>query len=202
MDSPRSPDPAPPAVPAASVPAAPPPGALDRLRRLLPLVGGLVRRTKRLAAVSAASAVVLWLALARPWRWGVDPPEDGYALAVVGLLVLLVPAGAALLGALTLGDLLRLPAQLRGAAAEAAGHARGALAGGPARGRLLGFARAIWGARALVLDAQGGWLKALALARLARLASLPFALFLVAAVALNFVVIAAAALAVLLALAL
>jgi hypothetical protein len=196
MDSPRSPYPARPA-PAVHAPVAPPPGALQRVGRLLPLVEGLVRGTKRLAAVSAASAVVLWLVLARPWRWGAAPPEDGYVLQFVVLLVLLVPAGAALLGAVTLGDLLRLPAQLRGAAAEAAGHARGALARGPARGRLLGFVRALWSARALVTDAQGGWVRALALARLARLASLPFALFLVAAVALNVVVIAAAGLAVL-----
>jgi hypothetical protein len=176
-----------------------PPGVLARVQRLLPVVRALVRQTKRLAVVSAVSAVVLWLILARPWDWGAAPPEVGYAGALVVLLVLLVPAGAALLGALTLGDLLTLPARLRATAAEATGQARGVL-GAPGQGRLFAFARAVWGARALVLDAREGWLRALALARLARLASLPFALFLVGAVALNFVVIAAAALAVLVAL--
>ena len=200
MDSPRFSHPAPPPATAAPVPVEAPPGTLDRVRRLLPFVEALVRRTKRLAVVSAGSAVVLWAILTRPWAWTLGAPEGGYTLPLVGLLVLLVPAGAALLDALTLGDLLRLPAQLRGAAADTAAHARGAVARGPSGRRLAGFARAVWGARALVLDAQGGWLKALALARLARLASLPFALALIAAVALNFVLIAAAVLAVLIAL--
>jgi hypothetical protein len=168
-----------------------------RVRGLLPLVHALVRQTKRLAVVSALSAVVLWLLLARPWAWGAAAPEVGYFGAFVVLLVLLVPAGAALLGALTLSDLLTLPGRLRASAAASAGQAREALET-PGQGRLFTFARAVWGVRALVLDAQGGWLKAFALARLARLASLPFALALIGAVALNFVVIAAAALAALL----
>ena len=176
------------------------PGVVARVRRLVPLVSALVRQTKRLAAASAVSAVVLWLVLARPW--GMHGPEAGYALPLVGLLVLLVPPGAALLGALTLSDLLTLPGRLREAAGETTAHARGALGPEAEGGRLFRFARAVWVARALVLDAQGGWLKALAVARLARLASLPFALALVAAVALNFVVIAAALVAVLVAVAL
>jgi hypothetical protein len=178
-----------------------PPGTLARLRRLLPLVRALVRQTRRLAAVSAASALVLWLVLVRPWTWGAGAPEGGLGPPLVGLLVLLVPAGAALLGALTLRDLLALPGKLREAATETAGHARGALGSSASEeegSRLFRFARAVWGARALVLDAHGGWLKALALARLARLASLPFALLLIVAVMLNFVVIAAAAVAMLL----
>ena len=173
---------------------------MAKLARLLPLVRGLVRQTRRLAAVSAASAVVLWLLLARPWDWGAGSPVLGYAFSVVGLLVLLVPAGAALLGAATLSDLLGLPARLRLSATGTTAQAQEALTT-PGRGRLLGFARAVWSARALVLDAQGGWVKALALARLARLSSLPFALALVGAVALNLVVIAGAVVAVLLALA-
>jgi len=196
MDSTPTPDSHPaPVVPPATV--SPPPGVAARLQRLLPLVRALVRQTKRLAAVSAASAVVLWLVLARPWDWGASPPAGGHVLPFVGLLVLLVPAGAALLGAYTLADLLALPARLRASALETTAQAQEALAT-PGRGRLFGFARAVWGIRALVLDAQGGWLKALALARLARLASLPFALALVAAVALNFVVVAAAVVVVLL----
>ncbi|MDX1419621.1 MAG: hypothetical protein R3181_06605 [Rubricoccaceae bacterium] len=204
MDSSPHPRPRPAAAPPTAAEAAPPtvfeapPGVVARVQRLVPLVQGLVRQTRRLAAVSAVSAVVLWLLVVRPWRWGVDAPDLGYALPIVGLLLLLVPAGAALLGAWTLADLLSLPARLRAGAAATSAQAQEALAT-PGHGRLFGFARAVWGARALVLDAQGGWLKALAAVRLARLASLPFALALIGAVALNAVVIAAAVLAVLLA---
>lgn len=201
MDSVPPPNPRPTLAPApAPLAVEAPPGTLARVRRLLPLVRALVRQTRRLAVVSAVAAVVLWLVLTAPWDWRAAPPEGGLVPPLVGLLVLLVPAGAALLGALTLGDLLDLPAQLRGVATETAGHARGAREKQEGQGRLFRFARAVWGARALVLDARGGWLKALALARLARLASLPFALLLVFAVALNFVVIAAAVVALLVAL--
>ena len=58
---------------------------------------------------------------------------------------------------------------------------------------------AVWRLRALVGETQGAWLRALALARMARLASLPFALGLLAAFALSFVVIAAAVVALVLA---
>jgi hypothetical protein len=67
-------------------------------------------------------------------------------------------------------------------------------------GRLLGVFGVLWRLRGVVGDTQSSWLKTLALVRFARLASLPFALALVAAFALNFVVITAAFFAVLLAL--
>ena len=186
-------------APAQVLAEAPPSGVLARVQKLLPLVHGLVRRTKALAAVSALSAVALWALLFEPWQWNVDPPTGGYAFPVLALLLLFVPAAAALLGALTLNDLLSLPAQIKGAMADTAGQARGALAKGGEGGRLFRLARALWAARALALDAKGGWLKAVAAARLVRLASLPFALALVGAVALNGFVIAAAVVAVLVA---
>ena len=120
MDSPSSPDPRPVAVEDAPVLAGveAPPGALARLRRLVPLVRGLVRQTSRLGVVSAVAAVALWLVVVEPWTWGASPPSGGYGLSLLGLLVLLVPAGAAFLGAWTLADLLDLPTQLREAARE------------------------------------------------------------------------------------
>lgn len=185
-------------------PGAPSPALVQRLTRLLPSVRGLVRAAKRLAAVSAVAAVVLWLVLVDvPALW----PASGYTVeAVLGLALLLVPAGGTLVAAYTLEEVLALPArlravpgQLRDVAGEARGHAAALARPEERRRGLLGFFGTVWRLRALVGETQGAWLRALALARMARLASLPFALGLLAAFALSFVVIAAAVVALVLA---
>jgi hypothetical protein len=132
------------------------------------------------------------------------------ALLVLG--VLFVPAAGTFLAVLTLREVLDLPGRIRalpGAVRESASEAGTHLAGAEgAEGaekqrrsqRLLGFFGVLWKLRGIVEETRGSWLKTLALARFARLASLPFALALVGAFALNFLVIAAAFVAVLLAL--
>ena len=50
--------------------------------------------------------------------------------------------------------------------------------------------RSLWAARGLALLTKGGWVKAVGALRFLRLASLPFALALLGAVALNVAVIA------------
>lgn len=170
------------------------------MRRLVPVAQALVGKVKAVAIVSAVAALVLWGLLFRPLTWTQGASLGSVALALVVLLVLLIPAGAALVGYLTLQDVLTLPARLRSAAAETTGQTKDALtAREPSkRRRLFSFFRAIWAARSLAVDSKGAWLKAVAAARVVRLASLPFALGLLAAFALNFAVIAAAVLAVLL----
>ena len=173
---------------------------LARLRGLTPLVRSLVGKVRGLAFVSGASAVVLWSILFAPWQWGSGTPLDGIAARVLLLALLLVPAAAAYVGHLMLRDLLDLPARLRATASETVGEAKDALVSGDraGRARLFGFFRAIWAARGLLLDTKGLWVKMAATARLVRLASLPFVLGLLAAFALNFAVIGAALLAVVL----
>ena len=159
-----------------------PPGALARLGRLLPSVDAVVRLAYWLAAASAvAVALILWAVWdafsARLW------PTD---LAVLGA-VLLLPAAAVALAGWTLADVARLPGQIRDAALAAAGRGDGApLKKGSRLGRLV---RSLWAARGLALVTRGGWLKAVGALRFVRLASLPFALALVALVLMNGVVL-------------
>ncbi|MEL6616230.1 MAG: hypothetical protein AAFQ43_10855, partial [Bacteroidota bacterium] len=161
-------------------------GALSRLGRWLPRLAGLRRFTNRTAAVSAASAGVLWWALAR----GLLDSGGGWLVALVLLAVLLLPAGAAWLLGLTLHDIMTLPERLRSGAVAAAAQSREALAGTPeAGGRLFGTIRAIWAARGFVLESKGAWAKAATAVRVVRLAKLPFVLGLLGLFAFNLVVI-------------
>jgi len=170
----------------------------SRLQRLLPVVRSLSGKVRTLSIVSAGSAVVLWWIWFDPHRWVGGVTREWAALAIVVLLLLLVPAAAAYVGHLTLKEILDLPQKLRSAASEAAFHTKEVVSPTVGRkgGRLFGFFRAIWAARGLVLDSKGAWGSAAAAVRLARLASLPFALGLLVTFALNFVVIAVAVVAV------
>ena len=173
---------------------------LARVQRLVPFVRRVTGRVRTLAATSAGSALVLWGIAAAPWRW----VEDGagaatVVLAFVGLGVLLAPAGVTLLGVLALDDFLAMPGRLRASASETLGHARAAVAPAEAEDRprrAVGFFRAVWSARSLVLDTRDVWLRAAAMARLGWLASLPFVLVLLVAFALNVVIVFAAVLVV------
>lgn len=162
---------------------------MGRLGRWLPRLAGLVRVAYRVGATSAVSALVLWWALAGD---AVMAGGRAWVPALLVLAALLVPAGAAWLLGLTLHDVLTLPETLRRSASAAAVESREALAASGAKGgRIAGLVRAVWAARGLVLESQGAWAKALAAARVVRLAKLPFALGLVGLFALNGVVIAA-----------
>lgn len=108
-------------------------------------------------------------------------------MAVVGLL-LLVPAGAAAVLAWTLGGLVALPGDLRDAARSVVAPTGGER-GGPA-----GLFRTVWALRGLVAGSTEAWART---AGLARLASLPFVLGLLALVALNPVLVVAGAVALL-----
>ncbi len=183
------------------------PPAPGRLRGLVPGVQSLIGKVRVVGVVSAVAAVVLWGVLFGGTVW---PLSAKTALALAGLGVLLVPAAGTWLAVLTMREVLELPARLRalpgrvlGSAGETATQAA-SVARSPGRhrgGRLIGFFGVLWRLREVVGDTRGTLLRTAALARAARLASLPFALALVAAFALNFVVIAAAVAAVLVALA-
>ncbi len=177
-----------------------PPGALARLGRLLPGVEALVRFAYRTAGASAVAAVVI---VAAVWQW-LDgsawvPSGAAEAWPLLGGLgaVLLLPAAAAALAGWTLADLASIPGQLRDAALQASGRA--SQARGPRTGsRLVAVGRSIWAARGLALLSKGTWLKGVGALRFVRLASLPFALGLLALFALNAVVIAGGVVAALL----
>ncbi|MEM1042126.1 MAG: hypothetical protein AAGI91_05800 [Bacteroidota bacterium] len=173
--------------------------SLSRLQRLVPLVQRLVGKVSAVGRVSAVAALVLWGVLCGAAVW---PLSARTVLAVVVLGVLLVPAAGTWLAVATMREVLELPARLRalpgrvlGATgetiAEAASVARPP-EGEQRSGRLLGFFGVLWRLREVVGDTRGTLLRTVALARAARLASLPFVLVLVAAFALNFVVIAVA----------
>ena len=188
-DGPLAPEAAQPPDAALAAEGAPPPAAMGRLGRWLPRLAGLVRVAYRVGATSAVSALVLWWALAGD---AVMAGGRAWVPALLVLAALLVPAGAAWLLGLTLHDVLTLPETLRRSASAAAVESREALAASGAKGgRIAGLVRAVWAARGLVLESQGAWAKALAAARVVRLAKLPFALGLVGLFALNGVVIAA-----------
>lgn len=162
------------------------PGLLARLGRALPAVDTLVRFAYRTAAASAVAAALVVGAVAE--AVGGLP---GWAV-VLGLGLLLPSAGTALAG-WTLADLVRIPGQLREAALAATGRS-----GAPAEGgRIVRLLKGLWAARGLALLTRGTWLKAVGALRFVRLASLPFALGLLALVALNVVVLAAGAVALL-----
>ena len=170
-----------------------PPGALARLGRLLPGVDALVRFAYRTAAASAVSAVLIVAVVLRWVDRAVAVPGSltttGWAALVALTAALLLPAAAAALAGWTLADLVSIPGQLRDAALQAAGRAseaRGARKGS----RLLAVGRSIWAARGLALLSRGTWLRGVGALRFLRLASLPFALGLLALFALNAVVIA------------
>lgn len=159
-----------------------PPGALARLGRLIPGAEAVVRFAYRTAGLSALGVAAIVVAVGQAVAWA---PAWRGSLAVLAL-VLLVPAGAALLAGWTLGDLTRLPGELREAALGAATLARGERR---KRSRLLSVVRALWAARGVALLSKGAWLKAVGALRFLRLASLPFALALAGLFALNGVVI-------------
>lgn len=159
-----------------------PPGALARLGRLLPGVDAVVRFAYRLAGVSAVAALLIVAAVV---RW---VPQLAPGVLVALALLLLVPAAAVAIAGWTLADLASLPRQIRDAALAATGReTAGAVAKGSRIGRLV---KSLWAARGLALLTKGGWVKAVGALRFLRLASLPFALALLGAVALNGVVIA------------
>jgi len=174
---------------------------LDRVRGLVPIVRGLIGKVQAVGVVSAGAAVVLWVILLGDVAW---PLSAQTLVALLGLGVLLVPAAGTFLAVLTLREVLDLPGRIRslpGAVRESASEAGSQLAdvagadGQRRSQRVFGFFGVLWRLRGIVEETRGSWLKTLALARFARLASLPFALALVGAFALNFVVIAAAVLA-------
>lgn len=167
-----------------------PPGALVRLGRLLPGVDVLVRFAYGLAAVSLVSVGVIVAALAD----AVAAFTPG-ALALIGV-ILALPAAATALAGWTLADLASLPGQLKQAALDATGRAD-ASAGRIKGSRIGRLVRSLWAARGLALLTKGGWVKAVGALRFVRLASLPFALALLGAVALNGVVVAGGLVAVL-----
>ena len=105
------------------------------------------------------------------WEGWVSTPVG----AALGALLLLPALGTAV-AAWTLADLFALPARLRALAEGVRGE------WAAARERRTGLIRLLWAARGLADEAQGGWLRGLALLRLARLSSLPFLLLLIAAV--------------------
>lgn len=179
---------------------------VERVRGLTPVVRGLVGKVRAVGVVSAVAAVVLWAVLFGAMAW---PLTDQSLIAFVALGVLFVPAAGTFVAVLTLREVLALPDRLRalpGTLRETATDVKDratSVAGsaeGQSRGRrALGFFGVLWRLRGIVEETRGSWLRTLALARFARLASLPFFLWLLGAFALNFVVIAAAAVAVLVA---
>lgn len=186
--------------------SAPDPSLVERVRGLTPTVRGLIGKVRAVGVVSAVAAVVLWAVVFGSSAW----PVTGEAvLAYVALAVLLVPAAGTFVAVLTLREVLALPDRLRtlpGTLRSTAADVKDRAAsvarpeeGRSRTGRALGFFGVLWRLRALVEDTRGSWLRTLALARFARLASLPFFLWLLVAFALNFAVIAAAVVAVLVA---
>jgi len=186
--------------------SSPDPSLVERVRGIAPTVRGLVGKVRAVGVASAVAAVVLWAILFGASAW---PISAEAVLAYVALAVLLVPAAGTFAAVLTLRDVLALPDRLRavpGALRESAvdvrEHAASVVRPGEGQSRTggaLGFFGVLWRLRGLVEESRGSWLRTLALARFARLASLPFFLWLLAAFALNFAVIAAAAVAVLVA---
>lgn len=181
------------------------PTLVDRVRGLTPVVRGLVGKVRTVGIASAISAVVLWVILFGAMAW---PLTNQSYVAFVALAVLLVPAAGTFVAVLTLREVLDLPNRLRalpGTVRETALDVKDravsvAVPDGAGRGqRTLGFFSVLWRLRGIVEDTRGSWLRTLALARFAKLASLPFVLGLLGAFALNVVVIAAAVLAVLVA---
>ena len=186
--------------------SSPDPTLLDRVRGLVPIVRGLIGKVQAVGVVSAGAAAVLWVILFGDAAWPLSA-QTLVALLVLG--VLFVPAAGTFLAVLTLREVLDLPGRIRslpGAVRDSASEAGSQLAdvagaeGQRRSQRVFGFFGVLWRLRGIVEETRGSWLKTLALARFARLASLPFALALVGAFALNFLVIAAAFVAVLLAL--
>lgn len=186
--------------PPASLPASPPdPVLLDRVRGVLPVVRRGIGTVRAVGVASAVAAAVLWAVVFGTRVW---PPSAMTLAAVLVLGVLLVPAAGTFLAVLTLREVLDLPARLRAlpsAVRDSAREAQVRVTDGEGRARrMFGVFGVVWRLRGIVMDTHGSWLQTLALARFARLASLPFALGLLVAFALNFVVIAAAVVAVLL----
>ena len=195
-----------PAVPPRVPVAEPPPDTdmVERVRGIVPIALRLVGKVKTIGIVSALAALVLWAILFGSMAW---PLTNQSPLAYVALLALLAPAAGTFIAVLTLREVIDLPNRLKalpgklsstvGDVASEATTVAGSAAGGKGK-RALGFFGLLWKLRGIVEDTRGSWLRTIALARFAKLASLPFFLWLLGAFALNFVVIAAAALAVLL----
>jgi hypothetical protein len=170
---------------------------LRRLGALQRGVQGLAGKVRNLAVLSALSALWLWWMMCGGLVW---PLSARVLLALPVLFLLLVPAGATFLAWLSLEDVLALPDKLTAIPDEARDHVEELAA--PAEvgrtRRLLGFFVTVWRIRAFLLGSRDTLLKTVALARAARLLSLPFVLLVLGAFVLDFVLIAIAALVLLL----
>ncbi|MFN3596592.1 MAG: hypothetical protein ACK41D_04905 [Rubricoccaceae bacterium] len=179
------------APPAPEPPVDPPPSprALARLGRVLPRVDRLVRFAYRVAGASALSALVLWWVLVGRLAAG---GRLSWFAAGAFLLLLCVPAGATWVAGKTVAELAALPGRLREQALAAAqGSVRGLRREARSGPFAVGLLRALWAARGLLAGGQATWARAASLARLVRVASLPFLLVLSVLMLLNVVVIPA-----------
>ncbi len=139
------------------------------------------------------AAIVLAVAL----EWGnLRAGTVDWAVALAGLCVLLAPAALTWLGAGTLRELVELPGRLKTGAAEAAERARAAVSQSTTGSRVGGFVKALWAARALAQDVRGVASVGTAV-RLVKLTRVPLLVVMTLGFLLNFVVIAAAVVAVL-----
>ena len=162
---------------ALDAPAARDAGATSRLDRFVPAVRAAVRAAWRTSAAGALGAAAVWAAL---FERSLAAGGVSWGVAAVVAAVLLVPSGAAALLGWTLGGLVALPGEIRDAARGVAVPTRAAGVGG--------LFRTVWALRGLVSGSAEAWART---AGLARLASLPFVLGLLALVALNGVVVVA-----------
>lgn len=166
---------------------------------MIAVVRGLTGKVRRLSIVSAFSGGIAWWIWFSPHTWLNGLPGKWGVFAMIVLILLLIPAGAAYVGYRMLNSILDLPSKLKETASDTTSGAVDALTTTDAsrKTRVFVFFQTIWAARSLVLDSQEIWGKALAAAKVARLASLPFVLVLLATFALNFLVIGLAAISVL-----
>jgi hypothetical protein len=163
-----------------------------RLGQAMPLLRRAEKGARGVAKVSAAAAFVLAVTL----EWGaLRTGTVDWPVAIAGLVVLLVPAALTWLGVGTLRALLTLPGRLRTGAAEAADYARVVATQSAPRGtRIGGFLKALWAARTLAMDARGA-LNVGTAVRAFQLTRLPLLVLMALGFMLNFVVIAAAVVA-------
>jgi hypothetical protein len=158
--------------------------ALERLRGLMPAVRAAVKTVRTLAALAAAAGLLLWLTLFAGWLQA--PPPRPLASLLALALLMAAPAGAAL-AAWLLGQVLALPDRLRELPAQAAGAVR---AEAPRR-RVLGAAGLLWRLRGVFSSGSGLWLRAAGMARLAKFASPPMLIYMIASLVLCVPLIAA-----------
>jgi hypothetical protein len=149
-----------------------------KLAAVVSAARSVVGAIRSLALAAAAAALLVWAVLFAGW---LQAPAPRPVVSVLMLIVLLTPPAGTGLLVLLLREVMALPARIRELPAEASAAARG-VSRARRGGRAASGAMLVWRLVRVMRAGKGTWLRTAGAARLASLASIPAATFMLVSV--------------------